>query len=117
MFILVILPISHLSNIITFARKGKRAAMKTALTTEGKAVIGMADVYNQLKTTRNASTKPAAFHYVSAAPYQLLPSVAEFLTANGFPSGSLHLRDIWVSENMSSRNYKRNVISKIMKVR
>jgi phosphatidate phosphatase APP1 len=81
--------------------------MKTALTTEGTAVWGMADVYVQLKS---------AFHYVSAAPYQLLPSVVEFLNTNGFPNGSLHLRDIWVSENMSSRNYKRNVIKKLFTV-
>jgi hypothetical protein len=35
----------------------------------------------------------AAFHYLSASPLQLFPALQDFLTSEGFPPGSLHLRE------------------------
>ncbi|KAI9357278.1 hypothetical protein DFJ73DRAFT_794297, partial [Zopfochytrium polystomum] len=87
---------------------GKRAALKTAFFGEHAAVPGMSDLY------RLYQSKFAAFHYVSASPYQLLPSIVNFLNTNAFPVGSLELRDIWAGGNMSSRVYKQAAISEIM---
>lgn len=41
-----------------------------------------------------ASTAAASTHYVSAAPWQLYGSIAEFLKGHEYPAGSVHLRGI-----------------------
>jgi phosphatidate phosphatase APP1 len=89
---------------------GKRAAIKAAFFADTPPVPGMADLYNVFRS------KFAGIHYVSASPYQLLPTIHRFLEKHDFPVGSLHLRDVWESGNMSSRTYKRSVISQILKV-
>jgi phosphatidate phosphatase APP1 len=49
-------------------------------------VPGMAAVY------RRWADAGAAFHYLSASPWQLYDALAEFADAAGFPPGSLHLK-------------------------
>ena len=51
-----------------------------------QAVSGMAALYQQW------SAKGAAFHYVSASPWQLYPALAAFFAQENFPGGSFHLR-------------------------
>lgn len=36
----------------------------------------------------------ASFHYVSGGPHQLYPALADFLHAQAFPQGSVHLRSV-----------------------
>jgi phosphatidate phosphatase APP1 len=50
-------------------------------------VAGLAAVYQTW-----AKSAEAQFHYVSASPWQLYPSLAEFTRANGFPTGTFHLK-------------------------
>ncbi|KAJ1556509.1 hypothetical protein HK405_002699, partial [Cladochytrium tenue] len=88
---------------------GRRAAARTLLFGEAAAVPGMADLYRLLQS------KGAAFHYVSASPHQLLPSVAGFLTRHRFPLGHLALRNVWAAANLSSRAYKRTELDAILR--
>jgi hypothetical protein len=55
---------------------------------EFRGVPGMAALY-----ARWAKGRGAAFHYISASPWHLYPFLAEFLSAQGFPAGTFHLRD------------------------
>ncbi|KAJ3191024.1 hypothetical protein HK101_008165 [Irineochytrium annulatum] len=87
---------------------GKRAAIRAAFYKNGAPVAGMSDAYQSF------ASNGCAFHYVSASPYQLFPTINEFLTDNEFPLGSLFLRDVWVAGNMSSRAYKRSTITGLM---
>jgi phosphatidate phosphatase APP1 len=40
------------------------------------------------------------FHYLSGSPHPLQPALAGFLRAEGFPEGSLHLREVQVIEDL-----------------
>ncbi len=77
------------------------------------AAPGMAVRYRELAGT--ASTR---FHYVSASPLQLLPALEGFLQTQGFPSGSLHLREttslarLWRSD---SRRHKQAAIEALLR--
>jgi phosphatidate phosphatase APP1 len=51
------------------------------------SVPGMPDLYQHWQTSRHAS-----FHYVSASPWHLYPCLWEFLSAQGFPAGTFHMR-------------------------
>jgi phosphatidate phosphatase APP1 len=62
----------------------------------------------------------AAFHYVSASPWQLYVPLSQFLEDQGFPSGSCHLKlfrlkDASALEFFASQErYKSRVIEKIL---
>jgi hypothetical protein len=57
-------------------------------------VPGMAAVYQGWMKTAGAK-----FHYVSASPRQLYPSLADFILANDFPVGTFHLKTFrWKDE-------------------
>jgi len=64
----------------------KKQLMKNTFLKEFTAVPGMANVY------RNWQTQGASFHYVSSSPWQLYPSLNEFIGKSNFPSGSMHLK-------------------------
>ncbi len=64
----------------------KKELLANTFLREFKAVQGMAGLYRSWKE------RGAAFHYLSASPWQLAPALAPFLAAGGFPEGSLHLR-------------------------
>ncbi len=53
---------------------------------ELEPVAGMADAY------RRWAAAGAAFHYVSASPWQLYDPLDEFFKRTGFPQGSVHLK-------------------------
>ncbi len=65
----------------------KRELLANIFLRQFRAIPGMADAY------RAWAAKGAAFHYVSAAPWQTAPTFRGFLSANGFPNGSVHMRD------------------------
>ncbi len=60
-----------------------------------QVVAGMPDVYAKWQREQGA-----AFHYLSAEPAQLEPTLAEFLDGNGFPPGSISLRTVDMSSNV-----------------
>ena len=54
-----------------------------------RPVEGLANVYQQW--SKNSG---ARFHYVSGSPWQLFPTLHEFVATNSFPAGSWHLRSV-----------------------
>ncbi|KAJ3097598.1 hypothetical protein HDU97_004726 [Phlyctochytrium planicorne] len=86
---------------------GKRAAIKSAFFGDGIPVAGMSEAYQYF------TSKGVGIHYVSASPYQLFPTILNFMVTNNFPLGSLNLRDFWAPGNMSSRAYKIGCITKL----
>jgi hypothetical protein len=78
-------------------------------------VPGMAAVYEAW-----ARTNEAAFHYVSASPWQLYRPLAEFVRDHGFPAGTFHLRDFRIRDGsflaalLSPEHYKPGVIRPLL---
>lgn len=64
----------------------RRALLANTFFQEFRPVEGMADLYG------GWSGRDVAFHYVSASPWQLFPSLRDFIKASGFPEGSLTLK-------------------------
>ncbi len=64
----------------------KRALMENTFVNEFRAIPGMAGAY------REWAGHGAAFHYVSASPWQLYPALSEFMRTAGYPEGSFYLR-------------------------
>jgi hypothetical protein len=81
---------------------------------EFRDVAGMAAVYRQL------ARKGAAFHYVSAGPWQLYEPLAEFVKAKNFPAGSFHMRQFRIKDTSilqvfeSPEEYKVGVIDSLL---
>ena len=65
----------------------KKALLANTFLRPYQAVTGMPQAY------RAWSERGWALHYVSSSPWQLYPSLSEFLAQQGFPAGSWHLRD------------------------
>jgi phosphatidate phosphatase APP1 len=64
----------------------KKELLKNTFLKEFRAVQGMADIYRQWQG------QGAAFHYLSASPWQLYPSLAKFISDEEFPKGDFYLR-------------------------
>lgn len=73
-------------------------------------VAEMAQLYGAL------ADSGAAFHYVSGSPWQLYEPLSEFISAQGFPAGSMHLRDFRLKDG-SVIAFLRNDISAYKKER
>ena len=77
-----------------------------------EAVPGMASVYSAWQ-----AQEAAAFHYVSASPWQLYTPLAEFVDGQDFPRGTIHLRDFRLKDSSGlefigpSRQYKVETIT------
>jgi hypothetical protein len=69
---------------------------------------------------RCARSEPSVqFHYVSGGPHHLLPPIAQFLQANDFPPGSVHLRTVDIAREIfgdqgGTRTHKRAVIEQLL---
>jgi phosphatidate phosphatase APP1 len=66
----------------------KQTLLRNTFFREFRAVEGMAEVY------RNWAKEGHAFHYVSAAPWQLYEPLREFSADNQFPAGTYHLKNM-----------------------
>jgi phosphatidate phosphatase APP1 len=62
-----------------------------------QSIPGMADRYQEWQR------HGAAFHYVSASPWQLVEELQTFREAAGFPAGAMHLRSFRMREHMVRR--------------
>lgn len=58
---------------------------------------GMADIYKKWHSAG------AAFHYVSGSPWQLFAPVKEFMVANKFPAGSIHLKNFRLKDSSAMK--------------
>ena len=78
-------------------------------------VPGMASTYQLLAEGK------AAFHYVSASPWQLYPPLADFLRDAGFPPGTFHLKSVRLADSSvlnlvgSQEGYKTLEIEALLK--
>jgi hypothetical protein len=91
--------------------RDRHATMRNTFLREFQPVPGMAEFYQTL-----ARSNHAAFHYVSASPWQLYEPLAEFVHTNGFPAGTFALKQFrWQDKNffslfLSPEKYKPRVI-------
>lgn len=92
----------------------RRELLRNTFVREFIAVPGMAQVYTRW---RDAG---AAFHYVSASPWQLSECLCGFLGAAGLPAGSMHLKLFRLKDSTplgrfpSRKRAKRRAIERIM---
>ncbi|NDC53906.1 MAG: DUF2183 domain-containing protein [Planctomycetia bacterium] len=92
----------------------RRELLANTFVREFRAVSGIADVY------RDWQARGAAFHYVSASPWQLAACLDGFLADAGLPSGSLHLKLFRLKDSTplgrlpSRKRSKRRAIERIM---
>ncbi|MEO7678547.1 MAG: phosphatase domain-containing protein, partial [Verrucomicrobiota bacterium] len=63
--------------------------MRNTFLRQFRAVEGLAGVYQRWSINSGAQ-----FHYVSGSPWQLFPTLQDFIGTNQFPSGSWHLRTV-----------------------
>jgi hypothetical protein len=70
---------------ITAVRQ-RREMLRNTFLRDFAAVPGMSELYAAW------AGAGAAFHYVSASPWQLFDPLSEFLATGGFPQGSFHLK-------------------------
>jgi hypothetical protein len=98
------------------AVRDRRVMLRNTFLREFQPAPGMAEFYQTL-----ARSNAATFHYVSASPWQLHPTLAEFVQANGFPAGTFHLKEFrWKDRSFFSlfsdpERYKLGVIEPLLK--
>lgn len=81
--------VSDIDDTIKISEVGdKSALMRNTFLLPFRAVPGMADQYRQLEAQYGA-----VFHYVTSSPWQLYAPLSEFLSAEGFPEGSFHMKN------------------------
>ena len=109
--------ISDLDDTIKVSEvRDRKALLMNTFFRPFKPVDGMASIYQSW-----AKANGAKFHYVSASPWQLYPSLADFVLANDFPAGTFHLRPFrWKDETFfdlfkSPEKYKLSTIEPILK--
>ncbi len=80
--------ISDIDDTIKISEvQDKWALLANTFTRPFQPVPKMANFYNAIAQQGNVT-----FHYVSASPWQLYQPLRDFLSTNGFPAGSFHLR-------------------------
>ena len=92
----------------------RRELLRNTFVREFAAVPGMAEIYARWRAAG------AAFHYVSASPWQLSDCLCGFLGAAGLPAGSMHLKLFRLKDSTplgrvpSRKRAKRRAIERIM---
>ncbi len=72
----------------------RRELLNNTFLRDFRSIDGMADVYREL------SVRGANFHYVSSSPWQLFESLQELNDADQFPSGTMHLRNFRLRDQL-----------------
>jgi phosphatidate phosphatase APP1 len=88
--------VSDIDDTIKISEVHSQAALlRNTFLREFEAVPGMAELYRRL------AARGAAFHYVSASPWQLYAHLQPFLEGQGFPAGTYHLQPFrWTDETV-----------------
>lgn len=91
----------------------RRELLANTLLREFTAIPDMVELYQKW------SCQGAAFHYVSASPWQLTTSLRQFFQSVGLPDGSMHLKLFRLKDStplgrMRSRRSKRAAIIQIL---
>ena len=107
--------ISDIDDTVKVSRVAdKRELLANTFLREFTAVPGMAAAY------RRWAGQGAAFHYVSASPWQLYAALDRFLGRTGFPRGELRLRHFRVKDRhlftfmTQSRTFKTRTIDALL---
>lgn len=108
--------ISDIDDTIKITEVRDREAMlRNTFLRPFRPAPGMAALYQRWRTNDQAQ-----FHYVSASPWQLYPTLAEFRRTNGFPAGTFHLKTLRVKDEsffdlfQSPIEYKLGVIEPLL---
>ena len=94
--------------------RDRRALMRNTFLREFKPVEGMAGLY------RRWADAGAAFHYLSASPWQLYGPLREFVEDQDFPPGTFHLKRFRLKDRSalglfgSQQGYKSAAIERIL---
>ncbi|MDA1039794.1 MAG: App1 family protein [Planctomycetota bacterium] len=92
----------------------RRELLANTFLREFAAVPGMVEAFGRL------ATSGTVFHYVSASPWQLAPSLCEFFSVAGLPAGSMHLKLFRLKDSTplgrlpSRKRSKRRAIERII---
>ena len=92
----------------------RRALMANTFLRDYQPVAGMSDAYQKWET------RGVEFHYVSASPWQLYGPISDFLAAEKFPTGSMHMKMFRLTDRSAlnllaaQHKYKPEVIAKIL---
>ena len=90
--------ISDIDDTIKVTSVGnKRELLFNTFLRDFKSVDGMPDLYSEW------SDAGADFHYVSSSPWQLFQPLAAMQRKEGFPHGTLHLRNYRISDQLLKR--------------
>ena len=107
--------ISDIDDTIKISNvQDREALVANTFLREFRPVPGMAPLY------RKWADAGAAFHYVSASPWQLHEPLAEFCRSEGFPAGTFHMKLFRLKDSSalsffgSQEGYKTEVIEKIL---
>ena len=96
--------------------RDRKATLRNTFLREFQPVSGMAEFYQRLSRSNGA-----AFHYISASPWQLYEPLATFVASNGFPAGPFELKQFrWKDRSFFSlfaapEKYKPGVIEPLLK--
>ena len=108
--------ISDIDDTIKISEvRQKKALLANTFLKEFQPVPGMPELFQAWQA------KGAAFHYVSASPWQLYVPLAQFQEQHRFPAGSWHLKEFrwkdssFVNLFQSPEKYKPRVIEPILK--
>ncbi|HUT89094.1 MAG TPA: phosphatase domain-containing protein [Thermoguttaceae bacterium] len=94
--------------------RDRRALVRNTFLREFKPVEGMAELY------RRWADAGAAFHYLSASPWQLYGPLCEFIEDQGFPPGTFHLKRFRLKDRSalglfgSQEGYKSAAVERIL---
>ena len=92
----------------------RRALLANTFLREYKPVAGMPELY------RRWEQPGVRFHYVSASPWQLYGPISDFIAAEKFPAGTLHMKMFRLKDESAvnllaaQHKYKPEVIAKIL---
>lgn len=107
--------ISDIDDTIKISHVGdRRALIANTFLRKFEPVDRMAQLY------REWAESGAVFHYLSASPWQLYRPLSEFLRAEGFPDGTLHLKQVRLKDASvlslfgSQQQYKSAAIERIL---
>ncbi|MBI4349339.1 MAG: DUF2183 domain-containing protein [Elusimicrobia bacterium] len=111
-----LLVISDIDDTIKVSEvRDRQALLANTFLRAFSPVTGMSDAYQAW------ARAGAAFHYVSASPWQLYPALTEFLRASRFPDGSMHMKQFrWKDRTFFSlfggqEGYKRGAIEPLLR--
>jgi len=107
--------VSDIDDTIKMTNVGDRQELlANTFVREFRSVPGMADAYHRW------ASAGASLHYVSSSPWQLFEPLCELLDRDGFPLGSMDLREFRLSDRHSfqsiegSREQKQALVTELL---